>query len=386
MNFGVLWGLIDIYLPSNRYLVKNKTYLLRSAIATFLLLSFFISSVAVAQSQSGRVYEFINLPSTARITAMGGYAVPGLDKDLGMALFYPSLLTSDLSRQLSLNFVDYFGDISYGTAAMNYGFERAGNFSFSVQYISYGNFIEADEFGNQLGEFNAGEYAIGVGWGRKLTERFSIGSNLKAIFSTFEEYSSFGLAADVSVSYLDPERMIASGLVFRNIGRQITHYHDNVNETLPFDIVLGISKKLINAPLRFSFVAHNLHNYDLTYDELVPSGQTIIGSIDNERSTAQERFSEISDKLLRHAVFGIEFMPTENFIAGIGYNYRRRQEMKVDTRMSTVGLSWGVGVRISHFMFHYGRSNYHLAGAPNHFSISTNLESLFFRPVERPSI
>ncbi|TVQ12346.1 MAG: hypothetical protein EA361_11120 [Bacteroidetes bacterium] len=366
--------------------MNKNIYHLRLVITSLVLWSWFLTAETHAQTQSGRVYEFINLPSTARITALGGYAVPGLDQDLGMALYYPSLLTSDLPNQLSLNFVDYFGDISYGTAAMSYGFEKAGNFTFSVQYINYGSFIEADEFGNKLGEFNAGEYAIGLGWGRELSERFSIGSNLKSIFSTFEEYSSFGLAADVSFSYLDPERMIAAGLVFRNIGRQITHYHDNVNESLPFDIVLGLSKKLINAPLRFSFVAHNLHNYDLTYDELVPSGQTIIGATENERSTAQERFSEVSDKLLRHAVFGIEFMPTENFIAGIGYNYRRRQEMKVDTRMSTVGLSWGVGIKISHFMFHYGRSNYHLAGAPNHFSVSTNLESLFFRPVERPSI
>ncbi len=366
--------------------MKNRFYHLGWVIPSLLLWWILSSPGAVAQSQSGRVYEFINLPSTARITALGGYAVPGIEHDLGMALYYPSLLTGKMPRQLSLNFVDYFGDISYGTAAMNYGFERAGNFSLSVQYISYGSFIHADEFGNLLGEFNAGEYAIGVGWGKELSEKLSIGSNLKAIFSTFEEFSSFGLAADVSLSYRDPERMIASGLVFRNIGRQITHYYDNANESLPFDIVLGISKKLINAPLRFSFVAHNLHNYDLTYNELLPSNQTLIGAEENERSTAQERFSEISDQLLRHAVFGIEFMPSQNFVASLGYNYRRRQEMKVDTRISTVGLSWGIGIKISHFMFQYGRSNYHLAGAPNHFSISTNLESLFFRPVEKSSL
>ncbi len=344
-----------------------------------------ISHIVSAQEQSGRAYEFLNLSSTARITAAGGYAVPGLDGDLGMALFYPSLNSQKMASQLSLNFVDYFGDISYGTAAMNKSFEKAGNFALSVQYINYGIFTEADNLGNQLGEFTAGEYAISLGWGRNLTNRISIGSNLKTIFSNFEQYSSFGLAADVSVSYLDPERMIGTSLVIRNIGRQITKYNDGGQETLPFDIVFGVSKKLINAPLRFSMVAHNLHRFDLTYDDFITQETTFISN-ENQTISSRERFGEISDKILRHTVFGVEFTPTPNFTAGIGYNYRRRQEMKVDSRISTVGLSWGIGIKISHFRFHYGRANYHLAGAPNHFSVSTNLESLFFGPAPKPSI
>lgn len=352
----------------------------------FLLLWLFVvlSPRATAQSQSGRVYEFINLPSTARITTLGGYAVPMPDNDLGMALYYPSLVNPDLQNQLTLNFVDYFGDISYGTAAFATDFDKAGSFTLAVQYISYGTFTEADEFGNQLGEFSPAEYAISVGWGRKLTDRVRIGSNLKTIFSQMEEYSSFGIAADVSVSYMDEPELFAASLVFRNMGRQIIQYHDQSREKLPFEIVLGASKKLANAPLRFSFVAHNLQKYDLTYTETVSSGQTLLGETEGQ-ATSQERLSDFGDKLLRHAIVGIEFAPTQNFVAGIGYNYRRRQEMKVDTRLSTVGLSWGVGVRISRFMFQYGRSNYHLAGAPNHFSITTNLGGLFFPSAPAPN-
>lgn len=365
--------------------MRRKCSTLLSSIAfLFFVPLFLLSYSSLGQQQSGRVYEFLNLPSTARITALGGYAVPGFDNDPGMLLYYPSLLSNDLPSQLSLNFVDYFGDISYGTAAMNYGFERIGNISLGIQYISYGQFTETDEFGNRFGDFTAGEYAIQLGWGRNLSERISIGSNLKTIISSFEQYSSFGIAADVSVSWLDEERMFASSLVFRNIGRQINTYYPGSRESLPFDIVLGVSKKLINAPLRFTFVAHNLHVYDLTYDEVSTWGHTFVQPEVNQRSTAQERFEDVTGKLLRHAVFGAEFMPTNNFTASIGYNYRRRQEMKVDTRLSTVGLSWGIGVRVSHFMFQYGRSNYHLAGAPNHFSVSTNLETLFFRPASPP--
>jgi hypothetical protein len=366
--------------------LRNRNYIPAAfTIALLCLSGILFSTSSFAQRQSGRVYEFINLPSTARVTALGGYAVPTLDNDLGMALYYPSLISPGIDNQLSLNFVDYFGDINYGTVAFSRGFNRIGNLTMAVQYINYGTFLETDEYGNTYGDFSAGEYAISLGWGRALNDKFSIGSNLKIITSNLEQYTSLGLATDISLSYLDQEKMIASSLVFRNIGRQIIKYHSNSVENLPFDIVFGVSKKLINAPLRFSMVAHNLHIYDLTYPEIITPGRIGFSEV-SATPTAQERFEEVSGKLLRHVVLGMEFLPTDNFIVGLGYNYRRRQEMKVESRISTVGLSWGVGVKISRFRFHYGRSNYHLAGAPNHFSISTNLEELFFRPNEVPSI
>jgi hypothetical protein len=350
-----------------------------------IIILFFILPDLWAQSQSGRVYEFSNLPATARITALGGYAVPGADHDLGMALFYPSLLKDDFQSQLSLNFMDYFADINYGTAAFNHRFNRIGNLSMAIQYISYGEFTEADEFGNQLGNFSANEYAISVGWGRKLSEKISIGSNLKTFMSSFESYSSMALATDVSVSYFDPERLIAASLVFRNMGRQIITFH-GTREPLPFDIVLGVSKKLINAPLRFSMVAHNLHKWDLTYEEPTNISPGFFIDEPSRPATAEERIVEVTGKLLRHMVFGVELTPTSNLVLDIGYNYRRRKEMIVDTRHSTVGLSIGVGVKVSHFKIHYGRANYHLAATPNHFSISTSLEELIPRLKANSSI
>lgn len=359
--------------------MKNKNtrfYINTSALLIMLVL--IASLPAHGQRQSGRVYEFINLPATARITALGGYAVPSFDNDLGMALYFPSLINQDIKNQLSLNFVDYFGDISFGTAAFSTGFPRIGNLTIAVQYVNYGTFTETDEFGNILGSFGAGEYAIQFGWGRSLDDRFRIGSNLKILTSSLEQYSSLGIAADISVAYLHSERGIASSMVIRNIGRQIIKFNSNNAEKLPFDIVIGASKKLLKAPLRFSIVAHNLHDFDLTYDELAMGEGTALSQNGSEVS-ANGGMGNISDMLFRHLVFGMEFLPFENFTFSLGYNYRRRQEMKVDSRISTVGLSWGVGIKINRFRLSYGRSNYHLAGSPNHFSISANLDELFVR-------
>ena len=342
-----------------------------------LVFVFLLLPVLLAAQQSGRAYEFLGLPVSARVTALGGYPVPDLDPDLGAALFYPSLLRPEVSNHLSLNFVDYFGDINYGTVAFARTFEKPGTFSLALQYIDYGVFTEADETGQTFGQFRAGEYSLMAGWARPLNERISLGSNIKLIYSSLEAYYSWGVAADVSVTYNNPDRLLAMGLVARNIGRQVIHYRENNSESLPFDLVFGISKKLANAPLRFSFAAHNLHRFDLTYISPIQlPGQNYWEEEDNTQ-TASERVSDFSDKIMRHMVVGMEFIPGKNFAFRIGYNYRRRQEMKIDTRMSTVGFSWGFGVKVSRFQLNYGRSNYHLAGAPNHISISTSFSDLF---------
>ncbi len=326
---------------------------------------------ALGQRQSGRVYEFLNLPSTARITATGGMAFPSSSGDLGMALFYPSLLRADLSNHLSMNFVDYFDDINYGTVAFARHFQELGTFSLAMNYISYGQFDGRDYIGEPTGTFSAGEYALQFGWGRQLHPNWSLGSNIKMIYSSLEEYQSFGLALDVSFSYFNEDNGWAGALVARHMGRQLTSHHENNNESLPFDLVLGVSKSLANAPFSFSVVANHLHGFNLTHTS-VP--------LWNAPTDHQIQQTSFGDRLMRHLAFGMEFQPLSSFTFRAGYNYRRRQEMKVDSRPSTVGLSWGFGFRVYRFHFNYGRSNYHLAGAPNHISLSTSLNDLFSRP------
>ncbi len=353
----------------------------------FLFLSIMLAlpGRAVGQAQSGRVFEFLNLPSTARVTALGGYGFPDLENDLGMALMFPSLLQPGFSNHLSLNFVDYFDDINYGTVAFSRSFEKLGSFSGSLQYINYGRFTEADEVGETYGTFSAGEYAFMVGWGRRIGEHWYIGSNLKSIHSYYYDSNAWGLALDVSFTYLRPEKGLAAGILARNFGYQVIPFRNGNQEPMPFDLVLAGSLKLANAPFRFSLVAHNLHRPDLTYTSpLRLPGSPF--STQPGRETFGEKVSGFADKAMRHVVAGIEFVPGNNFSFRVGYNYRRRQEMKVDTRLSTVGLSWGFGFRVSRFQMHYGRSNYHLAGAPNHISISTSLSELFHRPEQLPEI
>jgi hypothetical protein len=362
---------VTSYKLKTNYL-RMKYYLL------FFLLTLVLFGNAHAQ-QSGRVYEFLSLPPTAKASALGGLAAPGLELDPGMALLYPSLLDSLMHNHISLNFSDHVSDIHYGNVSYFRNYSNIGTFAASLNYISYGQIKETDEFGWVLGEFSPLELSLGVSWGKKLSERLSIGSQIKFINSSFYDYNSSGLAADVSLSYQNPEHNLVMVVMARNAGRQLTYYY-GTSEPLPFDIIFGISKKLNNAPLRFSIVANNLHRYKLKYNEPLPQFST-----DDVEVAEPDWIVEVGDNLLRHLTIGLELIPTKSFNVRVGYNYRRRAELGHEGRMSTVGLSWGIGLRVSKFEFHFARSNFHLAGSQNHITVGTNLDQLFSRTAKIPA-
>jgi len=157
------------------------------------------------------------------------------------------------------------------------------------------------------------------------------------------------------------------------LGRQITKYTEGERENLPFDMQLSLSKKLDKAPIRVFLTADNLQKYDLTYIE--PQYQKPATDPLTGEPLPENKIGKHLDKFFRHIIAGAEFSPTQNFGVSLGYNYRRSREMRIPTRGATVGLSWGLHLKVSKFRFGYARSAYHLSGSPNHITVTTNLAS-----------
>ncbi len=338
----------------------------KGLIKLILLVMLLFPVLLKAQQGGDAVYEFLNLTNSARVAALGGNQVGMSDNDLNFVFHNPAALTDTVSNYLTFNYVPYFADINYGYAAYARSFDKVGTFAAGVHYINYGAFDRADEYGVINGTFSAAEYAILLTYSRKLSNRFNAGITMKPIISNFESYHSFGLAFDIGFMYVSKNHHFNMGLALKNFGSQISTYNETT-EPLPTDLQAGMSIKLAHAPFRFSVTAQDLLSFDLSYN--LPTEE------DTRPSGFDEETSGFSDELMRHMVFGFEFSPSKNFYVAAGYNHRRRKELVVDAKASTVGFSWGFGFRVYKFRFAYGSARYHLAGSSNHFSISTNLSS-----------
>jgi hypothetical protein len=310
---------------------------------------------------------------------MGSNFVAAKDDDLSMAIVNPSIIDEGLHKKLALTFVDYFADASYGMAAYSHTFKKVGSFTTALQFINYGKFLQADETGQTYGNFNGGDYALTIGWGRKLDKHFLIGANLKLIYSHLEKYNSFGMAVDVAASYYHQKSGFMATALLKNIGRELHYYIPGNREPLPFEIQLGISQKFNTVPIRYSIVYNHVEKFNLTYTD---PNKSNVDPISGD-TIKVGKFDQFADKLMRHFVLGLEFYPAKRFFISIGYNYQRRRELRTEVKKGLVGWSIGCGINVYKFRISYAWSKYHLGAAPNSFTISTNISDLFSKKKDK---
>lgn len=320
------------------------------------------------------VYSFLNLSTAPRLAALGGKIATNDDPELSLTLYNPALLNSQMHNQLYLSYAGYYAGVKYGSALYTRNYKSFGTFGIGVTQVNYGSFIEANEGSTITGSFTASDMALNLLYSRTIDSSFTIGVNLKPIYSHLYTYNSFGIAADIGVNYHKPQGLFAAGLVVRNLGTMIKPYY-NTYEKLPLEVVVGISKKLAHAPFRFLLTMHQVQNWNIYYNR--PKSEST--NLGGESSSDDSKLKKLSNEALSHVIFGVEFTPLKSFTFRLGYNYQRRNELKVEEKVSSVGFSWGFGIRISKFQLNYGQSRYHLAGPSKFFSISTDLDDLFGR-------
>ncbi|WP_235297831.1 type IX secretion system protein PorQ [Portibacter marinus] len=330
---------------------------------------FLVLLVHIGQAQVGgrNVYEFLNLAPSARISALGDYVISVYDDDAVAALLNPAALNSESHTHINFNQTFHFTDIVNGYFNYAHYLENHGlTLHAGLQYIDYGNFDLADEFGVISGEFSAGEQSLILGAAKELNENYSIGTNLKFVFSGLEAYRSSGAALDIGGMYRVEEKRFSAGFVIRNLGTQFSPY-DEVREPFPFDVVAGFSKQLDHLPLRFSVIAHHLHRWNISYDD---------PNLEDNRLFSNS-FAVGLDNFFRHLVLNGEFLIGKGgpLRLRVGYNHFRRRELGLQDFISIAGFSGGFGIKAKKWRVDYGFNTYHLAGSVHTLSFGTSVSA-----------
>jgi len=334
--------------------------------ALITLSLFILISPLFSQTGGDNIYEFLNLTHSGLVSSLGGSNVSLQGNNPNMAYHNPSLLNSNMNNSLTLNYVNYFADINYGFAMYSHSYPGIGNFAAGMTYLNYGLFTESDASGVITGDFKAAEYALSFIYSREIDSAFNIGVTFKPVLSQLERYTSFGFAFDIGGSWHNRQNLFSAGLVIRNAGLQVTSYSGEERQKLPFEIQAGVSQRLAHAPLRFSLTLRHIEKFDLTHNYSESSS-----------TTDKPNNSDFAENLLRHAVAGIELIPHKNFYLSAGYNYQRRKELQTESKVSTVGLTWGFGIKTSWMDIELGRATYHLAGSSTHLSLILRPDNLY---------
>ncbi len=329
-------------------------------------LLFLVSLTSFSQVGGESIYNFLNLTGSAKQAALGGKTLTLLD-DVNQPLWNPSTINQDFDNQLSVNYLNYLADVNLTSATFAHMINpRLGTFHAGITYLNYGKFIGAGEDGIETGTFKAYDLAFSVGYSYHIFKTdFFVGANVKLINSVIENYSSFGIGADLSLLYYNVYQPYVLTLVVRNIGYQVTVF-DETREELPLEIDLGASYKLENVPITLHFTFDNLQKWNIS--ESNPSNSTT--DINGNVTTEQISFL---NNTIRHLSMGAELFPKGAFNIRLGYNFRRAKELQLIDKRTFAGFTAGFGLKMNKLKFNYAFSKYHPASNASTFSLQINL-------------
>lgn len=350
-------------------MMKRIVYMI-SAIALSVM-----AMQAEAQVSNG-LYRALTDANSARVVALGGLPLPLHDGDLQTAVFNPSAISPEMHNQLTLSYVGDFNlETNFGTVQYSRTFEKMGSFAASVQFYNYGNMQYASESGYVDGStFNVSDYAVTLGWGRELTDKWSIGANLKYAGVQYEAGRAGALGVDVAATYWSYSNW-AFTLAGRNIGRQLFSLDLNVEDKwLPFSLDFMASKKLDHLPLTIIMGYKDIQQWNKLYDDpldLAGYYNPVTGEY-----TEPSKVSRFFTNLGCHLIIGGELALGKNLFLRASYNYETHREMGVPEKRTLVGFSAGFGVRIKAFQIDYARSRNNIVGSPNFLTVRMDLSKL----------
>ena len=358
-------GIIFIGKLCNGEIVKLVDCHKRNILKTALYIFFSILYLSNLQSVSAQVlggsstFNFLKLPVTPQLSALGGINISNRTNDIGLIMSNPSFLREDMSGQLHASFNSMYAGIKNLALVGGYHLnDWKTNVGVGISYLDYGNIDATDPSGNILGNIHPKDLLVHAMISRQYESRWHYGFAVSFIQSSYGQYQSNAIAVDASGSYYDSVHLFQASLVLKNMGTQLKSFVPGTVEQLPFDMQLGVSKRLAKAPIQFSVTAHHLHQFDLIYNDTSATG-------------GQEGSSSFTNKLFQHFVFGAQFYIEEKIEVTAGYNILRRSELRIEnTTNGFTGFSFGAGYTGGKLQIRYARSWYQNNTAYNQFGLN----------------
>jgi hypothetical protein len=318
-----------------------------------------ISSSLTAQIGGRKSFEFLNVPASARLAALGGVNVSLADRDVNFFYANPALTGDTLTGFASANYQFYVGDIGHSSFTYATNVSTLGLIAFGVQHMGYGTIQGYDASGLETTEFNAGETAFLINKNHTIGN-FRLGGTFKVVLSSIAAYNASAVAIDIGGIFIHPQQQLTVGLTIKNLGVIISEYSETSNSRLPLDVQLGATIKPDYMPVRFSLSAFNLLKPEVTY----------YNPADKKEKPG------IVQKIFSHINIGSEILMHKNVNVLVGYNYLLHRELKLEKSGGGAGVSLGFSITLKSFDIVLSRNGYVAGSAGYSFTLSTNINKL----------
>ena len=286
----------------------------------FLLMTVFVPAILTAGTTP---YQFLRYNSSARSAGLANCFV-SMTGDPSGVFFNPATISTVTDKHFSATFLKHILDINSGNVSYIKNFENIGTTAASVAYTSYGSFDYADRYGARNGTFSANDLLFSVTYSNRLDTNLYYGASLKFLYANIEKYYSTALAVDAGIIYQLPQYRTNIGFSVLHAGMQLSKFQE-VSESLPLDIRLGVNNRLKGLPLLVNLSFHHLAD-----------------DVDN-----------FFERFLNFSVAG-ELYIGQYIDVRLGYDNNVRQMTTIENDRGFSGISGGLGIKTKYFNFDYG--------------------------------
>lgn len=184
-------------------------------------------SMAFAQTEADQKVgmtgaDFLTIPIGARAAALGESYV-ALVNDASAVFWNPGALAHQEQNGIFAAVTQWPADIIFSAAAVTFQARGVGNIGLHYTGMQMGEMRVRTPFApDGTGEmFTAGSMALGVTWGRALTDMFGLGLGIKYVREGWYTLSAEGWAIDIGSIYNTGWRNLRIGMAMTNFGPDI---------------------------------------------------------------------------------------------------------------------------------------------------------------------
>jgi len=189
------------------------------------VLMIFLTLLSSAQGVSKRgttAASFLEIGIGARGTSMGN-AYVGVVDDVNSLYWNPGGLALMNKNEVSFVQTKWLAGIDFSNVSAAFPLGNLGTMGLALTSISIGEMdVRTIDEPEGTGErFDASDFSATLGWGRKFTDRFSFGANLKYIEERIWHMKASSVAVDLGTTFRTQFRDMKIGMSVSNFGNKM---------------------------------------------------------------------------------------------------------------------------------------------------------------------
>lgn len=329
-----------------------------------LLLNWVILDASGQTLDGNAIFNFLNVPSNAHTSALGGRNVSQIGSGPGFLSENPALLRKTHDRTVFSNFT-FLSPAVIGLhgSGVWHSDKIGASFGVAMTHFSYGNEPLTDAAGNILGTFRAYDQSLSITGAAKYGKNWHYGGNLKFIHAAYGAYRSSAVALDVGLNYFLETAGFQWGFAAKNMGVQLRSFAGQ-QEDLPFDLVMGVTQKMEKAPFSISLTAQRMHDLEILHTD----------TAFNRENFGIAGKPGLAKQIISHLILGTDIFLGEKIVLSGGFNLLRRNELAIRNIASGLtGFSYGMALQHKKLFFQFSRSHNQRSITQQQLSFSINL-------------